>query len=278
MKEEMKNPRIAVVQFEIKQFDPDANLAKAEKFIREASSKADIIVFPEDFVTGPTMRKKEFVDFDGKYLTHFQKLAKRYSIAIVPGSIIEGDEYGGWYNTTYYIDKKGKVKGRYRKVNLWHPERYSLTPGNQYTVFNTEFGKIGLIICWDLIFPEIFRRMLLRGVNIVICPSFWCKSDAGIGIKHNPNSEQVLVNSLCQARAFENEIVMVYSNAAGNFTASKSKDELIGQSQIAIPFKGNLKSLEHNREEMFIQEVNLQVLNDAERVYKIREDLKQRIL
>ncbi len=274
----MKKSRIAIVQFGIKQFDPDANLAKAEKFVSKASGKADIIVFPENLVTGPIMREEGFVDFDGKYLAHFQQLARQYSIAIVPGSIIEGDSHGGWYNTTYYIDKKGRVKGRYRKVNLWHPERYSLTQGNHYVVFNTEFGKIGLIICWDLMFPEIFRRMLQRGVNIVICPSFWCKHDAGVGVKHNPHSEQILVNSLCAARAFENEIVMVYSNAAGRFVSGRWSDTLIGQSQIAIPFKGCLKRLDHNKEEMFIQEVNMQVLKDAERRYKIRKDLKMRIL
>jgi len=113
--------KIAVVQFEIKQFSPDENLKKAEAFVKKASfSKAKIIVFPEDFVTGPIAGKLEFADSENKYRKFFQKLAKKYKIDIVPGSIIEKDKLG-FYNTTYYIDSNGKIKSRYRKINLWHP-------------------------------------------------------------------------------------------------------------------------------------------------------------
>ena len=173
--------KIAVVQFEIKQFSPDENLKKAEEFIKKAIfSKAQIIVFPEDFVTGPIEGKREFADSKHKYRDHFQHLAKKYKIDIVPGSIIEEDKVG-LHNTTYYIDSTGKIKSRYRKVNLWHPERKHFTPGHEVSVFNTKFGKIGLTICWDLIFPEIYRKMTKKGVNIVICPSYWCYGDAGNG-------------------------------------------------------------------------------------------------
>jgi len=270
--------KIAVVQLEIKQFAPDENLAKAEEFIKKAAhADADIVVFPEDFVTGPDMGREEYVDFKGKYRTHFQQLAKKYSVAIVPGSIVEGD-YTGWHNTTYFIDAKGDVKGKYRKVNLWLPERIYLTPGNHICVFNTKWGKIGLIICWDLIFPEIFRRMVARGVNIVICTSYWCKKDAGIGLKHDEHAEIKNVNSLCIARAFENEIILVYCNAAGKLRYNKIDDELIGQSQITVPFKGCIKKLDHNKEDMFVAEVDTAVLKDAERAYRIRNDLKKRVL
>lgn len=270
--------KIAVVQFEIKQFSPEENLKKAEEFIRKAaSSKAQIIVFPEDFVTGPVMKKKEFVDFDGKYAKHFQKLAKKYSIDIVPGSWIEGDTQG-WYNTAYYIDASGKIKGRYRKINLWLPERKYLTPGNEISVFNTKFGKVGLIICWDLVFPELFRRMVKKGINIIFSPSYWCYGDAGKGVKYDANSEIKFVDSLCVGRAFENEIIFVYCNSAGKFKFDKFRDTLIGHSQITVPFKGTIKKLNHNKEEMFIQEIDTNILKDAERSYKIREDLKKRIL
>src|SRR6266567_5542309 len=82
---------IAVVQFAIAQFEPEHNLKKAEQFISEAASQAQIIVFPEDFVTGPLRGHREYADHDGHYVRHFQQLAARYSIDIVPGSIIESD-------------------------------------------------------------------------------------------------------------------------------------------------------------------------------------------
>lgn len=270
--------KIAVAQLEINQFNPIANISKAEVFIHKASeTKADIIVFPEDFVTGPILGKKEYVDSSRKYVSIFQTFAKRYHIAIVPGSFIE-DDTTGLFNTTYYIDVSGKIKGRYQKVNLWLPERKYLTPGNNISVFNTKFGKVGLIICWDLIFPEIFRKMAKKGVNIVICPSYWSIEDAGIGLRYDKEAEVKSVNALCIARAFENEIILVYANAAGRLQVNTICDELIGQSQITVPFKGTIQRIEHNKEKMFIQGIDTDILKDAEKAYKIHEDLKKRIL
>ncbi len=269
--------KIAVVQFEINQFAPEENLKKAEQFIARASSEAQIIVFPEDFVVGPLLGRNEYADYDGRYFKHFQRLASKYGIDIVPGSIPEGTEKG-IYNTACYIDSSGNILGKYRKVNLWIPERDYNTPGNEIRVFQTQFGKIGLIICWDLMFPEIFRAMLRLGVEIVICPSYWCIEDAGEGMKYDDNSEIKLVNALCVARAFENEIILVYANAAGRLHYEGNTGTLIGQSQVTIPFKGAIGLMEHNDEEMRYFVVDTSILDDAEKVYKIREDLEKGVL
>jgi predicted amidohydrolase len=264
---------IAVVQFAITQFEPQHNLKKAERFISEAAAQANIIVFPEDFVTGPLSGHGEYADHDGHYVRHFQQLAARYAIDIVPGSIIESDGER-LFNTTYYIDKSGAIKGKYRKVNLWLPERPYLVPGDEHPVFETAYGKTGLLICWDLIFPETFRTMLRKGVELVICPSYWCFEDAGIGLIHDPDSEVTLVNSLCVARAFENEVVVVYANAAD--AANVEKESLIGRSQVTVPFKGTLHRLNHSKEEMFVQAIDTSLLADAETAYEIRKDVLER--
>jgi predicted amidohydrolase len=268
--------KIAVVQFATDQFNPKKNLARAEQLIAEAATENDLIVFPEDFILGPLSGKSEFADNDGHYITFFQKLASKYQIDIVPGSIIEGDSTG-LFNTTYYIDRSGEIQGRYRKLNLWLPERSFITPGSHVSVFDTRFGGVGLIICWDLMFPEVFRAMVKERVEIVICPSYWCYEDAGIGSMHDPDSEVKLVNALCISRAFENEIVLVYTNAAGKLTGGENTDTLIGQSQVTVPFKGVLKSLSHNREAMFSQEIDTSILADAEEAYEIRKDLQKGI-
>jgi predicted amidohydrolase len=262
---------IAVVQFEIQPFAPAENLAKAEQFIQEVSSKADMVVFPEDFLTGPLAGNKAFVDYENSYVQHFQRLAVKYGIDLVPGSFVEG-AHNGLYNTTYYIDKTGTIRGKYRKVNLWHPERTYLTPGNGSCVFDTQHGRVGLIICWDLISPEVFRSMLRQDVEIVICPSYWCLEDASVGLIHEPNSEIKLVNALCTARAFENEIILVFANAAA-YSSVPGTDQLIGRSQITAPFKGPLHILPHADEDMFIQSVDTDILKDAEYAYTIRKDL-----
>lgn len=273
--------KIAVVQFHIKQYAPDENLKKAEEFIKKAADQgADIIVFPEDFITGPLAGKKDFADSEKKYLKYFQKLAKQYVINIVPGSFVEKNEFG-LYNTTYYIDSTGCVKSEYQKINLWHPEKTELNPGNKVEVFDTEFGKIGLAICSDLMYPELIRKMIRQDAEIIICPSYWTYEDAGIGRKYNENSDVDFINAMCVSRAFENETIIVYCGAGGIFTLPQYPDfqeMLIGRSQITAPFVGALKRLDHNKEEMFIQEVDTTILDDARAVYKIREDLKTKIL
>lgn len=266
---------IAVVQFEIAQFAPEQNLAKAERFIQEAvEQEAQIIVFPEDFVMGPLNGRADLADFDGRYVKHFQELATKYAIDIVPGSITEGDETG-LYNTAYYIDHTGEILGRYRKVNLWLPERSYIDPGRHAVVCQTRFGKIGLAICWDLAFPELFRAMVAEGAEIVLCPSYWCFEDAGIGLQHDPDSEITFVDALCVARAFEQEIILAYANAAGTLDMGEEHGTLLGHSQITVPFKGALQRCEHNRETMFVQSIDTAILADAETAYEVRRDLKK---
>src|SRR3989338_8102206 len=266
--------KVAVVQFKIELFSPDINLARAEKFIQKAMSlDCQVIIFPEDFVTGPVRGKIELVDFKGKYKKYFQNLARKHKIDIVTGSLIEGHKTG-YFNTTYYIDAKGKIRARYRKINLWLTERKYLTPGNEISVFNTKYGKVGLLICWDLIFSEVLRAMVKRGVRIVYCPSFWMLNDASIGRKYNDNAEKEFINSVTVSRAFENEIILVLCNAAGSYKLGGNGLTLAGQSQVTVPFAGVLKKLNHNKEEMFVQEIDTNILKDAERAYKIRHDLK----
>src|SRR5260370_12440994 len=171
---------IAVVQFEIARHAPEQNLAKAERFIQQAvEQQAQIIVCAEDFVQGAVGKGRDLVDFNGHYVKRFQALAAQYAIDIVPGSIIEGDE-AGLYNTTYYIDHTGTILGRYRKVNLWLSERSYLNPGRHAVVCSTRFGKIGLAICWDLAFPDLFRAMPAEDAVVVFVPRYWCSPDAGI--------------------------------------------------------------------------------------------------
>lgn len=266
---------IAVVQFEIEQFAPEKNLAKAERFIQKAvAQQAQIIVFPEDFVMGPLNGRADLADFDGRYVKYFQELAVKYAIDIVPGSIIEGDETG-LYNTAYYIDRSGEILGRYRKVNLWLSERSYVDPGRDAVVCSTRFGKVGLAICWDLAFPELFRAMVAEGAEIVLCPSYWCYEDAGIGMQYDPNSDVKFVDALCTARAFEQEIILVYANAAGTLDLGEEHGTLLGHSQVTVPFKGALQLCDHNREEMFVQSVDTAILADAETAYEIRSDLRK---
>ncbi len=265
--------KIAVVQFDIFHLQPEKNLKKAEKFIKKAKNKsANVIIFPEHFITGPLRFKKSLVDKDKKYVKIFQNWALEYGIDIIPGSIIE-EEVGRLYNTTYYIDKIGKILGEYKKYNLWLPERSYIEPGEEISTFHTNFGRAGLIVCWDLTFPEIFRRMVKERVKIVYCPSYWSIRKTELGTKYNRDFEMGHINGLCVARAFENSIILVYCNAVGKLMG-KNNGFMVGRSQITAPFLGQVKALDHSKEEVFVTEIDTDILKEADRVYKIRKDLQ----
>ena len=102
------------------------------------------------------------------------------------------------------------------KKNLWHPEREHLTSSGRDTheVFDTPIGKVGLLICWDLAFPEAFRELIRGGAKVVIAPTFWMARDCGEkGWGRNPGSEGLFLEGMLTCRAFENtcgEFVLLF--------------------------------------------------------------------
>ena len=267
------NVRIAVAQMGTKPYQTEANLSRAEQFVARAARRgADVVVFPEDFLTGMLGWKPELLD-DGTYRTVFRTFAKKYRIDIVAGSILE-KERGKVYNTCYYIDRTGKVLARHRKVHLWPGERQWITPGRGRTVARTRYGTVGLAVCWDMMFPEHLRALVKKGAEIIFCPSSWAREDSGIGLRHDKQAEVKLIDSLSVGRAFENGVVFVFCNGAGVRRAGGKTDTAAGHSQICVPFKGAVAKLNHNREGMLVADVDFGILRDAEKVYQIRRDLR----
>jgi predicted amidohydrolase len=96
----------------------------------------------------------------------------------VPGTIIEKhDDLNTptqFFNTAYFISNDGSILGSYRKKNIWHPERPHLTSSGseRHVAFDTPVGRVGMLICWDLAFPEAFRELIADGADVVIIPTF----------------------------------------------------------------------------------------------------------
>lgn len=265
--------RLALIQFQFEPHAPEANLAKAERFVAQAAAAgAQLVGFPEYFLTGPLGNRKDLADGEGRYRAAFQAMARRHGIDLVPGSIAEA-EGGRFYNTAYYIDARGEVLCRFRKVNLWIGEKLWVTPGEGAVVCETRFGRVGLAICWDLAFPELFRDMLRLGAEIAVCPSCWCFEDAGAGQRHNTKAEELFVDSLCAARAFENEMAVAFCNVAGEFDTSGGRRRSMGHSQVAVPFRGAVALLGHSEEGMLLAEIDTSILSEAETAYEIKKDL-----
>lgn len=248
---------LAVVQFLVEPLNPEKNLKRMEDFVQDAATKgAQIVVFPEDSVTGPLAGQSNFVANAPFYLSEFQRMAIEYQIDIVPGSWTAQDGTG-LYNTTYYINKDGSLAGIYKKINLWENEKLRVSPGTAASVFPTAFGMVGLTICWDISFPPLFTEMNNQGVQLVISPTYWSFTKKAEIFEEVVQEEIDLIDSLCLSRAFENNIGFVYCNAAGTLVTDGIETTLSGRSQVTHPTDKVINSFEGNEEGMFLASLNI---------------------
>ena len=271
--------KICAIQFRVTP-SFDKNIIRVEQFFKKASkNNCNIICFPEIFLTGPLSKGKYNPGIPAQAKKIFSKLSKNYNIYSVMGSIIEKINHN-FYNISYLFDDNGNVVGNYKKNHLVQKsEAKYIKAGNDVSVFKTKIGNIGIEICRDMLYPEITRKLMLKNADIVFCPSFWsAKSSSYNWIYNNKyfkNKVPKEVDALVSARAIESGTIFVYANAAGNFNSDNIKDILLGRTQIALPFYGTTDILKHNKERMLIKEIDLSIVKDSKKVYKIEKDLKE---
>ena len=273
-----KKIRICAVQFKVKKSFDD-NINRVENFFRIANKKnCDIICFPEIFLSGPFDKLKYSNDSIIKSKRIFSGLSKKYGLFSIMVSIAEriGETY---YNISYFFDDSGDILGSYRKNHLvLKSEGESMTAGDDVNVFRTKIGNIGIEICRDLLYPEITRKLMLKGADIVFCPSFWCSISSSYDWIYNHKYFKDIapreVDHLVSSRSIESELFFVYVNAAGAFNYKKTRNILLGRTQIGSPFYGTTAIMEHNKEGVLIADADLKVSSDARKVYKIERDLK----
>lgn len=131
-----------------------------------------------------------------------------------------------------------------------------------------------MLICWDLAFPEAFRELIAGGAKMIVIPTFWTLSDCNeAGLRANPRSEALFLESTLVSRCFENTCMIVFANAGGP-KGKSTKGNYAGLSQVTVPFKGALGKLAAE-EGMSVVEVDMQILEDAEENYGVRRDMEQ---
>lgn len=155
--------------------------------------------------------------------------------------------------------------------NPRHPERAHLTSSTHdpHITMDTPLGKIGILICWDLAFPEAFRALITSGARLILIPCFWTLNDCSpFGLNLNPRSEALFLDSTLTARTFENTCGIVFANAGG-----PKEEGYAGLSQVVMPFTGPIMKMEEPEEGMRVCEIDMKWLDEAEKNYKVREDL-----
>jgi len=216
----------------------NANLIEAERLIRDAvAAGAGLIVLPENFAfMGKTETDKlaiaEAVG-DGPMQNFLSQQAEKHKIWIVGGTIpIQGNDKTHVRAATIIFNAEGEVVARYDKIHLFdvhidssnenYNESEALEPGDHIVVVDTPFGRLGVAICYDLRFPEMFRRMLNTGMDIIVLPSAFT---ATTGKAH----WEILV----RARAIENLCYVVAAEQGGYHVCGR---ETHGDSMIVDPW------------------------------------------
>lgn len=259
----MTRIKIALCQMNVVD-NKEENLKKASLMIAESvKENVDFIVLPEMF-NCPYSNDK-FIEYGeeektSETLSIISKLANENKVYILAGSIPE-KENDKLYNTSYLFDKNGDIIAKHRKMHLFDidvkgkitfKESDVLTAGDNFTIANTEFGKIGIGICYDIRFPELARIMAQKGALILFYPG-------AFNMTTGPAHWELLFKS----RALDNQVYCVGVAPALNEDASYHS---FGHSIITSPW-GDIISEASEKETLIISEI------DLSEIKKIREEL-----
>lgn len=207
---------VALFQGEAVLGDLQANLEKMKRQMKEAKTMgADLIVFPELFTTGYRLSadqmKEKAESKGGQTFLELSACAREMDIAVLYGypELEENSGSKAHYNSVQFIDKDGTPLQNYRKTHLWidhYNTEAVFTPGEALgNVFEFRGVKIGLLICFDVEFPETVRSLALRGAELILVPT------ASL-VEYNI---RVISQVMVASRAFENGVYVAYVNHCG---------------------------------------------------------------
>lgn len=259
----MTKIKLALCQMKVVD-DKDKNIEKAIEMIdKSINENVDFIVLPEMF--NCPYENKMFIEYcenqnDSHTLSKISQIAKSNNVYILAGSIPE-EEDGKIYNTSYLFDRNGEIIAKHRKMHLfdidvkgkiYFKESDTLTAGNDVTIANTEFGKIGIGICYDIRFPELGRLMVEKGASILFYPG-------AFNLTTGPAHWELLFRS----RALDNQVYCVGVAPALDKTANYNS---YGHSIITNPW-GEVVVEGDYCEEVLIGEIEL------DEIKRVREEL-----
>ncbi len=223
----MKRLSVSALQFNLSVGNIDSNLEKGFAALRRVAAQgAQLAVLPEMWSCGYDYRNlPELAQQTPQVLALWQQVCRETGLVSV-GSLPEF-EAGCIFNTAYVIDQ-GEIVASYRKLHLFSTmqEDRFLAAGNRTLVAETSLGKLGIAICYDLRFPELFRKLALEGAEIICLPAEW------------PKPRQEHWNVLLRARAIENQLFLIAANCCG----VQGKLDFFGHSQLVSPL-GNLLAI-----------------------------------
>jgi len=254
---------ISVAQMRVKQTDMVANLAQGERFIAEAARRGShIVALPEMWTTGFNFKEnKKLAKEQSETLSTIATFAKHYKIWVT-GSVLTGDEEGNPCNTAVLFDSNGNLISRYNKVHLFSMlgENENVTSGNELVLVDSPWGKIGLTVCYDIRFPELFRSLAIQGALIIFSPMAF----------PYPRLEHWKI--LVRARAIENQLFMVGANQIGNEDFNGTEVTYFGHSTIIDPWGKTVIEAGDEQEVLLTAEIDLNLANEIRQKMRVLSD------
>ncbi|MEZ5573522.1 MAG: bifunctional GNAT family N-acetyltransferase/carbon-nitrogen hydrolase family protein [Halioglobus sp.] len=274
--------RIGCVQWQMRPLASVEELIQQVEFFVDALSdyQCDLALFPEFFnapLMGIEMHKtsvdaiKALASYSAEIVDSISRLAVSYNINIVAGSIpvLEDDEI---LNVAYLCRRDGTVESQYKIHPTPHEKRaYIMQGGNALKVFDTDFGKIGILICYDVEFPELARLQSEQDMQILLVP-FWTDTKNGY----------LRVRCCAQARAIENECYVAIAGSVGNLPNVDGADIQYAQSAVfspsdfSFPHDAIMAETTPNTEMTLIVDLDLEQLTKLQNEGSVRNYLDRR--
>ncbi len=231
----VQNVRIASVQYQMRKIAAFDELAQHVEFFVDSAAdyNSDFVLFPELFTTQllsisketrPGLAARGLAEFTPQYEEIFTTFAIRYNVNIIGGSQFCLED-GVLYNVSYLFRRDGTI-GRQYKMHITPSERrwWGVSPGDRLEVFDTDAGKIAILICYDVEFPELARMAVRRGAQILFVP-----------FNTNERYGYLRVARCSQARCIENHVYVVTAGCTGNLPDVENADVHYAQSAIYTP-------------------------------------------
>ena len=257
------------------------NLQKALTLIGQTAQRgAEIICLQELFRSQYFCQKQDATIFDlaepipGPSTEALASVARQHQVVIV-GSLFERRDAGVYHNTAVVLDADGSLLGTYRKMHIpddpLYFEKYYFTPGDQgYRCFDTRFGRIGVLVCWDQWYPEGARLTALQGAKVLFYPTAigWHPAEkAQYGA-----AQQDAWRTIQRAHAIANGVYVAAVNRVGHEGPSEGGLEFWGSSFVSDPFGVVLSEASNNKEEILVAECDLAHLESVRRNWPFLRD------
>ncbi|MEM0253612.1 MAG: carbon-nitrogen hydrolase family protein [Candidatus Bathyarchaeia archaeon] len=247
----------------------ELNITKMEKYADEArKQEAELIIFPELSLTGYTLKDKVYElaeTIPGPSTEKIARIAKENNLYIIFGAPELSEKAQAiLYNTAVLVGPEGYI-GKYRKMHLpnhsvFEEKRY-FRPGYKTGVYKTRLGRIGLIICYDIFFPEITRLIRLEGADFTVC------------ISASPSTRRSFFEILTAARAIENTMFLAYVNLVG----IEEGLQFWGGSRLIAPNGNVIAKAPYYEESLTLGEIDYNEIRASEISAQMLKDLRPEI-